>query len=452
MKFPRFRGLSLFAQTLILLVTTLVATTALLITLIVVLPETPPNFVGVSDVAEALEPDVAPHLSHSRKEGPRLIITRSAAPPIGAAAMTSDPALTADLAQRLGVPAERVRLFFEADEGRQVPFADRWPGDLVPRIRGEALFFNEFVAGAEIDGRWLHVTRATQEGPDPGIMRLILLVGANFTVLLPFAWFFARRLSRPIRQFAVAADRLGRGDDAAALPLEGPAELRTTAQAVNNMQARISAFVRERTAMIGAIAHDLRTPLARIAFRIENADDALRTPIQNDIDQMREMISATLSFVKSEAQPKSHVPVDLGLLLARLAESEASIGRNVALSGRRTATIDGDPVSLQRLFQNLVDNAVAFGGAAEIELRREGGAALIEIADRGPGLPEDKLETVFDPFVRIEPSRNRATGGVGLGLTIARMIAIQHGGRLTLANREGGGLTATVTLEIGTAQ
>jgi len=446
MRLFRFRGLTLFAQTLILLVATLVATTALLITLIVVLPSPPPEFAGMSEIAESLTPASTGPGHMAGRPGPRLAISRSRTPPAPDNLMTSSPALTADLVHRLGVPADRVRLYFEADPDRLVPLTDRQPGDVVPMLRGEALFFNKFVAGVETEDGWRIVRRTEEAGMRPGLSRLILLVSANLAVLLPFAWFFARRLSRPIRRFAVAADRLGRGDDASPLPLQGPVELRTTAQALNNMQSRISAYLRERTAMIGAIAHDLRTPLARIAFRIENADDALRVPVQNDIEQMREMISATLSFVRAEAEPKTHIPLDPGLLVQRLAESEAGAGRRVTVTKSEPGTILGDPVSLLRLFQNLVDNALAFGGSAEIAVRRRDGAMVVEIFDRGPGLPENKLEAVFDPFVRIDPSRNRATGGVGLGLTIARMIAIEHGGTLTLANREGGGLTAIVTI------
>jgi two-component system, OmpR family, sensor kinase len=212
------------------------------------------------------------------------------------------------------------------------------------------------------------------------------------------------------------------------------------------MQSRIGDYLRERTAMIGAIAHDLRTPLARIAFRIESAPDPIREPVQNDIEQMRAMIAATMDFVRGTTQTKKRQPVDVGSVLSAIVAKEADVGHIVTLQTSATATVMGDAVSLERLFQNLIDNAVAFGGSADVAIANEAAVIRVTVSDRGPGLPDDQLEAVFDPFVRNEPSRSRETGGVGLGLTIARMIAIDHGGSVTLRNRDGGGLEAIVML------
>jgi two-component system, OmpR family, sensor kinase len=280
--------------------------------------------------------------------------------------------------------------------------------------------------------------------------RAILLFGASLLVVLAFAWFFARRLARPIRRFAVAADQLGRDASGPPVPEEGPAELRTSARALNAMQMRIGDYLRERTAMIGAIAHDLRTPLARIAFRIENAPDAVREPVQRDIEQMREMISATMDFVKGRARPAERRSLQLDALLTRLVTQAREMGQPVSLETRSPGRIIGDAVALERMFQNLIDNALAYGKRADLVLAQTAAGVIVTVRDEGPGLPEHLLETVFDPFTRAEPSRNRESGGVGLGLSIARSIAQDHGGGLSLANGREGGLVATVMLPAAT--
>jgi signal transduction histidine kinase len=214
------------------------------------------------------------------------------------------------------------------------------------------------------------------------------------------------------------------------------------------MQQRLSAYLAERTNMIGAIAHDLRTPLARIAFRIEGAPDEMREKVQADIEQMRAMIAATISFVRDTGSVNIVEPVAIDRLLADLAADEREIGRPVALGTVEPAEVAGDPMALKRLFQNLIDNGVAYGGGVEIGVARIEAEAEIRIADRGPGLPDKALEAMFQPFERGEPSRNRATGGIGLGLSIARAIAQEHGGSLVLANRAGGGLEAICRLPL----
>jgi signal transduction histidine kinase len=261
-------------------------------------------------------------------------------------------------------------------------------------------------------------------------------------VLLPFAWFFARRLTRPIRRFADAADRLGTDPLAPSVLPEGPAELRVTAQALNRMQRRLADYVSERTAMVGAIAHDLRTPLARIAFRIEAAPDVVREKVQADIEQMRAMIAATIGFVRGTADGSERRRLDLSALLGTIVAQDQEMGRRVDLRSPGPVWIVGDAVALARLFQNLIDNAISYAGAAHLLLSKESARAVVSVSDEGPGLSDALLERVFEPFQRGDPSRNRETGGVGLGLTIARNIAAEHGGDVSLRNRPGGGLEA----------
>jgi two-component system, OmpR family, sensor kinase len=444
---PRLRGLSIFAQTLLMLVASLIITQAVVIGVIIALPQPRPDFFSMSEIARTFSGAPAPTHGHGRRDTytpPPTTVQPSA--PVRGPGMTENAGLSADLANRLSVTPARVRLFFKPDQSGFFPFARREPGEVVPMRRGDALFFNTVVAAFDTGAGW----RVLQSPERPLIndwqRRTILLFGISLLVLLAIAWLFARRLSRPIRRFAESADRLGRDSAAPPVPVEGPAEMRTAAHALNAMQGRIADYLRERTAMMGAIAHDLRTPLARIAFRIENASDAIRDPVQNDIEQMSAMIAATMDFMKGSGQPQARVTVNLGPLLSGMIERERGVGHDVQLAQTDDATVTGDPVALQRMVQNLIDNALAFGGSATVSLNASPGEATVSIADAGSGLPPDMLETVFDPFVRVDPSRNRSTGGVGLGLTIARAIAQDHGGALTLANREGSGLVATVVL------
>ncbi len=438
-------GISIFGQTLLLLFGSVIATQALSIALIVALPTPRPDFIRMSEIAEAISGRPQERPWRGKRDEPLAARAQGSAPAL-LAKMKQDDGLTADLARRSGVQVDQVRLFFVPDQSGFFPFAKAEPGEVVPMRRGEALFFNTVVAGYDTGKGW----RVFQSPPRPALSewqrRSILLLAVNFAVLLIFAWFFARRLSLPIRRFAAAADRMGADANAPPVPVEGPVELRTTAQALNGMQARIGDYLRERTAMIGAIAHDLRTPLARIAFRIEAAPDPIREPVQNDIEQMRAMIASTMDFVKGTTRPKERQSVDIALVLAAIVAKAADVGQRVTLQPLANAIVMGDTVSLERLFQNLIDNAVAFGGSADVAITTSEAMIGITVSDRGPGLPSDQLEAVFDPFVRNEPSRSRETGGVGLGLTIARTIAVDHGGSVRLQNRDGGGLEVVVAL------
>jgi two-component system, OmpR family, sensor kinase len=438
-------GISIFGQTLLLLFGSVIATQALSIALIIALPPARPDFVRMSEIAEALSGRPQERHWRGKREQP-LVTTAQGAAPSSSSSMRQDSALTGDLARLSGVAPEQVRLFFVPDQSGFFPFFKAEPGEIVPMRRGEALFFNTVVAGYDTGKGW----RVFQSPPRPALSewqwRSLLLLALNFLVLLAFAWFFARRLSQPIRRFAAAAGRMGADVNAPPVPVEGPVELRTTALALNGMQARIGDYLRERTAMIGAIAHDLRTPLARIAFRIEGAPDPIREPVQNDIEQMRAMIAATMDFVRGTTRPNERLKVDVVSLLSAIINKERDVGHDVSLQAAISPMVIGDPVSLERMFQNLIDNAVVFGGGADVAIGCTEKTVEIRTSDRGPGLPEAQLEAVFDPFVRNDPSRNRETGGVGLGLTIARMVAVDHGGSVSLQNRDGGGLVATVLL------
>lgn len=435
---PGGRGLPIFWQTLMLVLASLLVAQAVSIGLFLSLRPPRPDFNGLSDVADVL---AGGHADGGHRDR-GLHAGRSPKAPARGAGMVDDPAFTARLAARLRVPVDRVRFYYEPDQRSGSPFFEGGSQQSVRIRRGEPIFFNTVVAGVETGAGW----RVVETPPRPLIAawqkRNALWFGLSALLLLPFVWFFARRLTRPIRRFADAADRMGADPEAPRIAQEGPAELRVTAQAINRMQDRLAQHVAERTAMIGAIAHDLRTPLARVAFRIEGAPDPIREKVQADIDQMRAMISATIGFVRDGSGREDRRPVALAVLLEALAAAEREMGRAVMLTIANPVTVHADPLSIERLIQNLVDNGIRHGGTVRIMLDHVAGEAVITVADEGPGLPADQLERVFEPFERGDPSRNRETGGTGLGLTIARSIAERHGGRLTLANRADGGLEA----------
>jgi signal transduction histidine kinase len=361
--------------------------------------------------------------------------------------MVEQPELTQELAERLKRPATDVRLYFHPDRGSWVPYRPRDRG-AVMRRHGDAIFTDAVLAAMRTEQGWRTVRTPDRPLVSDWQWRWILWFGLSLLLMLSLAWVFARRLSQPIRNFASAADRIGHEPNAPAVPVEGPEELRVAARALNGMQARIDEYVRERTAMVAAIAHDLRTPLARIAFRIEGAPDTVREPVHGDIREMTAMITATLDYARGASRSVERVPVDVSALLVELGGAARDMGRQVVVEAASGLVVNGDTVALRRLFQNLVDNALKFGGEARVEAASAAGELQVQVSDRGPGLPEDMLERVFEPFNRNDPSRNRTTGGVGLGLTIARTIARDHGGTLSLGNRAGGGLVATVTLPL----
>ena len=297
------------------------------------------------------------------------------------------------------------------------------------------------------DGRW-----ATVEPPrgllSPWQQRMLLALGISMLLLAPLVWWMARRLTRPIRVFAEAAERLGADPDAEPLVPSGPSEVRTAIHAFNDMQASLRDHMRQRTQTIAAIAHDLRTPLTRLRFRAEQAPSAVRDRMATDIEEMDALIAQARAFVRGETPPERREPLDLGPLAADCAAGFAETGAEVSFEGDGALPVEGDPASLRRALANLISNAVKYGGGARVKAFAENGRGVVEIADDGPGLAGEDLEAVFEPFHRGERSRSRETGGAGLGLTVARQAARAHGGDVVLIPRDGGGLTARLDLPL----
>jgi signal transduction histidine kinase len=292
-------------------------------------------------------------------------------------------------------------------------------------------------------------------GPPPGEAREIprrpppelwlaqlLQLGAVLLAL----WFGTRQLVKPVAQLAQAAGRLGDNLSSPPLAETGPLEAREAARGFNRMQERIRLQLEERGRFLAAVSHDLRTPLTRMRLRTTRLAESLdRDKLQADIEEMANMLDATLSYLRGAAQSESWQMLDVQALLETLAEDALEAGQQVNVSGQ-AAPLLALPGALRRCVGNLLDNAIQYGQRADIHVEDSAEQLVIEISDHGPGIPENRIHSVFEPFVRLEESRNRHSGGAGLGLSIALELARQHGGQLTLLNRPEGGLLARLVL------
>ncbi len=350
--------------------------------------------------------------------------------------------LVRHLVAALGVPEREV-----VAERRRVPVLTPATGPLSDQDMHRVRMLR--VAVALADGSWL-VFSATH-APDGSfrLARFGLWMALIALVVTGLSLWAARRLTAPLAAFAAAAERLGVDGGASPLPETGPRELRAATHAVNRMQERLARYVEDRTRMVAAIGHDLRTPLTRLRLRAEFIDDPeTQRKILADLAEMEAMISATLAFARDDAQQEPRVQADLADLLQSLIDDRADAGRDAGYRGPAHLAATLSPVAMRRALANLIDNAINYGGRADVTLTVIAGHAVIEIDDSGPGIPESEREKVFHPFYRLEGSRCRDTGGTGLGLSVARTIVRGHGGDIGLANREGGGLKATVTLPL----
>jgi len=324
--------------------------------------------------------------------------------------------------------------------GRQQGFGPGGPGSYeARRPAGDVPLIGEVEAAVrQPQGGWALVRPQPEGFPTEWELRGLIWLVAGFLLVAPAGFLFARRITAPLKRFAEAADRLGRDPRAPPLALSGPAEIGLAASAFNEMQARLRRYIDDRTGMVGAISHDLRTPLARIRFKMERAPGDLRDSVLRDVAQMEQMIADVLAFIRDEGQPRQRERLDLLSLVECVVDDAASLGADVEIDGAETALVEGDPVGLQRLFGNLIDNAVKYGAGARIEVLRKADQAVVEITDFGPGLAAKELERVFQPFYRTDASRNLDKGGVGLGLPIARATARAHGGDVELASTNAG--------------
>lgn len=285
--------------------------------------------------------------------------------------------------------------------------------------------------------------RGTPPFPRHFLFELLLL-----TVMLGLVLYaMTRTITRPLADLATAADAVGRGTAIQPLRERGARELKRATRAFNAMQERLNRYLDSRTRVLAAMSHDLRTPLTRLRLRVESIEDeALRARCVEDLDEMARMVRGALSVFRGLNDDEPAVPIDIDALMLELQRQFAEVSASVAVEGRATAAFQGKPLALKRCLGNLVNNALQYGEHATIAITDSAEELTIRVLDDGPGIPDAELERVFEPFYRLESSRNRETGGTGLGLSIARDIAQAHSGSLTLANRSGGGLEAKLVL------
>lgn len=258
---------------------------------------------------------------------------------------------------------------------------------------------------------------------------------------------------KPLRRLARAADRFGRDIRTPALPETGPTEVREAAQAFNRMQTSIRDFLDERERTLAAVSHDLRTPLTRMRLRVEQLDESQRIPLQKDIGELQQIMDTTIDIARSKSE--NMAMVDVMSLIESLVEDRQDMGQDIQLEKRlqdpealfSIRPLSARPLSMKRCLANLMDNALRYGGHVVVDVVDGDDMLAVIISDSGPGIAESELKKVFEPFYRVERSRNRSTGGTGLGLSIARSMARMHGGDVTLENRPEGGLKATATFK-----
>ncbi|GAA5175675.1 ATP-binding protein [Niveibacterium umoris] len=346
-----------------------------------------------------------------------------------------DPMLRDKLARGIRRPPGKVR--FEALAPQPcTPAAVPDCDDLAKRFAAELALADGQPVRVEYTTRWVKLGDADWVPWVIGIVMLVVL-----------AWLSVRIATRPLRAMAEHAAGLGRDLQRAPLDEDGPTEVRDAAHAFNAMQAQIRRQIDERTQMLAAIAHDLKTPLTRMRLRLELIDDdALRGKLGEDVSAMQTLINEGLDFARSLDAQEQAQRIDLSAMLDTLCEDARDSGQAVQFSGDAGIVVPARANALRRVFLNLIDNAVKYGGSAAVSVSREGAQIAVRVRDSGPGIPPEHLEDVLKPYYRLEGSRSRETGGTGLGLAIAANLVAAQSGQLRLRNHPLGGLEAEVRI------
>lgn len=316
--------------------------------------------------------------------------------------------------------------------------------DVIEELTAEPVFYLSIRLS---DGTWLNFAAAYVETLEFWPIRRIALLSLLVIGSVALSIWAIQRLTSPFRVFAAAATRLGTDVNAKPIDEHGPSEVRSAIQAFNEMQGRLKRFLEDRTQMLAAVSHDLRTPITRMKLRAECVRDRTQSAkFLEDLRDMEDMIEGVLAFAKDDALSEPTISVDLMTMLQSICDEMSDRGFAVSFEATRRCPYHCRRVSMRRCFANLIENAAKYGGQAVVTLEVQGSDIAICIKDSGPGIPEEHYEDVFRPFFRLEASRGRDSGGSGLGLTVARTVARAHGGDVILGTTAGGGLTVTVTL------
>jgi len=299
------------------------------------------------------------------------------------------------------------------------------------------------------DGTWLEHQVYMTHRHQQWVVRIAVVVAIFIISVYVLALLVTRQVIKPLKRFSSAAMQFSTDINAPPIDENGPTEIKQAATAFNVMQQRISRFVNERMQMIAAISHDLKTPITRLILRMESiSDEVQKQKILQDLNEMQAMLESTLAFARDDASKEEKTLVDLAALIQSVCNDAADAGCQVEYDGPLHVDCHCRPLAIRRLLNNLVDNAVKYGQQATVTLIYGEGSVAVSVADRGPGIPEGERENVFASFYRVEKSRNRDTGGTGLGLTVARTIVRSHGGEIVFQDRENGGLVVVVRLPV----
>ena len=306
----------------------------------------------------------------------------------------------------------------------------------------------EVILSAELEpGIWLNAQK-TYYSAIAVSYRIAFFTGGIALLSSLIVWLFARRIARPLKHLAISADRLGRGRTSDKVVEQGPEDVRTAAAAFNQMQDRLTRLLETQRTMLRAVGHDLRTPLTSLRIRADSIpEEHGRDQIISTLDDMKEMTEEILRWARESSGLEAVSSVDIGTLLESLVDDYADLGEPVAYSGADALVIsEVRRVALRRAVQNLIDNALKYGHSAKVSLSSQDAQVIIRVEDEGPGIPADKLEDIPKPFVRLEGSRSKDTGGLGLGLAIVQSVVLAHGGELIFKNLDTRGLSASIVL------
>jgi signal transduction histidine kinase len=330
------------------------------------------------------------------------------------------------------------------------PAASSW---LHERMRAAGVAPVEFrISLPLVDGNWLNVSARFQR---PDLQAPPALLGATLVslmLLMAALWYGLGRITRPLRQLASAADRFGIDAPAPDMPRQGPREVQALSDALTRMHARLTAMIGDRTRMLAALGHDLRSPITALRVRAEMVDDdETRERMVVILDEMQEMVESTLAYSRGVSTDQPMERTDLAALVRDLAGELSETGSPIRVDALTPVLADVRRAAMRRALRNLMENAQRYGGQVRVSVGQSEGTACMRIEDAGPGIPAEDLEKVFDPFTRLETSRSRDTGGIGLGLPIARAILRAHGGDVVLTNRREFGLQADISLPLAQA-
>ncbi len=357
------------------------------------------------------------------------------------------------LAQRLGLPVADIRLARETRpappplkslfQKRNEPPPPPTPPPTLDDGDGDPMIFGGYRASARTAEGWVTVRASPLEAS--GVLgRMFLWVAVSLAFIAPLAILLAARVTSPITAFAEAADRLGRDPYSPPMRYSGPAEVVQAVQAFNEMQARLRDYIDDRVRMVGAIAHDLRTPLTRLQLQLQGLPGPARARAEAEIKRLQMMVEGALTFVKDASSTSERLPLRLFSLVEAVIDDLSVAPDAVVLENGPDPVVLGDESGLRRVFANLLQNGVLYGREARCVVEVEGAWARVRIDDQGPGLDPADLERAFEPYVRFDTQE----AGIGLGLSIVRTIVRAHGGEVVLSNQPEGGLQAEVRLPL----